>query len=117
MSAFILPTPTTEPPLTEVMLCAWAGSAQAGEFLAYHRGFLAIDTGPQSLLPDADRRELQRVASRAWRLADTDLVHLLQRRNGDCDFTYLIVARPRLQAKRGALRLVVPPRATIVPTA
>ena len=33
------------PPLTEAALCAWVGQAGPGDWLAYHHGFLAVDTG------------------------------------------------------------------------
>ena len=83
-------------PLTEAALCAWLGAAAPGERLAYHRGFLARDTSPLTqLLPDAERRALLRLASRAWALAEAGLAHLVQRRHGEEDYSYLIVARPR----------------------
>lgn len=41
------------------------------------------------------QRELNRVARRAWWAAEQGLVHLVQRRNGPDDFSYLAIARPR----------------------
>jgi hypothetical protein len=85
-----------EPPLTERALCAWLGSAAAGERITYHRGFLVRETSPLTrLLPDPERLALMRVANRAWVLAETGLAHLVQRRHGDDDYSYMLVARRR----------------------
>jgi hypothetical protein len=84
------------PPLTEAGLCKWIGAAAPGDTLVYHRGFLACDTSAVlQLLPESERVALMRVAGRAWKLADAGLAHLIQRRNGDADYEYQIVARPR----------------------
>lgn len=86
----------TPPHLTEEALCRWLGAAAAGDRLAYHRGFLARDVSAVTqTLPEPDRVVLMRLASRAWKLADAGLAHLLQRRHGEDDYEYLIVARPR----------------------
>ena len=82
--------------LTETMFCAWLGQAHPGDALIYHRGLLALDASISSQTPKSDaRRELARVARRAWWAASQGLIHLLQRRNGPDDFTYLAIARPR----------------------
>ena len=82
--------------LSEADLCRWLGAAAPGERLAYHRGFLARETSPLTqLLPDAERLALLRLANRAWALAEAGLAHLVQRRHGEEDYSYLIVARPR----------------------
>lgn len=97
-----------EPPLTETIFCAWYGSAVPGDRIVYHRGFLAVDASPlTSTVPDAERRALLRVAERALQLAQDGLVHLVQRRMGDGDFTYLAVARPRARCRTGALASVL----------
>ena len=83
-------------PLKETAFCAWIAQAGPGDALVYHRGLLALDA---SLYGQAfqgqDRKELGRVARRAWWAAEQGLIHLLQRRNGPDDFTYLAIARPR----------------------
>ena len=82
--------------LTETAFCAWVGQAHPGAQLVYHRGLLALDASINSQTPKSDaRRELARVARRAWWAASQGLVHLVQRRNGPDDFTYLAIARPR----------------------
>ena len=87
---------TTSRRLTETTFCAWLGQAHPGDALVYHRGVLALDASISSQTPDSDaRRELARVARRAWWAASQRLVHLVQRRNGPDDFTYLAIARPR----------------------
>jgi hypothetical protein len=91
-------------PLTEIDLAAWIGQAAPGDILEYHRGFLALDTfSLGSPLGDRDRKELSRVASRAMWAAEQGLVHLVQRRNGPDDFSYLAIARPK--PKRAAASL------------
>ncbi len=82
--------------LTETAFCAWLGQAHPGAQLIYHRGLLALDASINSQTPKSDvRHELARVARRAWWAASQGLVHLIQRRNGPDDFTYLAIARPR----------------------
>lgn len=96
MDTCIPDTPNGAAPLSEAALCAWLGAAAPGERLAYHRGFLARETSPLTqLLPDAERLALLRLANRAWALAEAGLAHLVQRRHGEEDYSYLIVARPR----------------------
>ncbi len=96
------------PQLTEAALCAWVGAATPGERLVYHRGFLAIDIGPESRwLAMSDRRELRHIAGRAWQLGQQGLVHLVQHREADGDYTYFVVARRRPITVGGALQLVL----------
>lgn len=95
-------------PLTEVALCAWVGNASPGDRLVYHRGYLAIDTGVESLFgTPAERQELRRVANRAWQLAQGGAVDLVQRRHSEADYTYIVVARHRPRAGTGALQAVL----------
>ena len=94
--------------LTETAFCAWLGQAHPNAVLVYHRGVLALDASISSQTPDRDvRRELARVARRAWWAAEQGLVHLLQRRNGPDDFTYLAIARPRTAEVSASLSLVL----------
>jgi len=81
---------------SEINLLAWLGQAGFGEALEYHQGFLALDRSLSvEATKDADQRALCQVATRAMRLADQGLVHLLQRRICRDRFSYLVIARPR----------------------
>ena len=83
-------------PLNEAAFCAWFGAAAAGDRIEYWRGHLAVDVNAtESLLAHDDRRQLGRVAGRAYRLAEDGKAHLVQRRHGDGDYSYLLVVRPR----------------------
>lgn len=85
-------------PITEIDLCAWLSQAKAGETLEYHRGFLVLDIDPRiSALATSDRLELVQLASRARWAAEKQFVHLVQRRLGESQFSYLAIARPRPQ--------------------
>ncbi|HQS18443.1 hypothetical protein [Reyranella sp.] len=79
-----------------IQFCAWIAQASPGDTLEYHRGFLALDACPDDQTPRSDeRRELARVGHIAWRAAEKRLVHLVQRRNGPDDYSYLAIARQR----------------------
>jgi hypothetical protein len=83
---------------SEIESCAWTGAARPGEMLEYYRGFLAEDVvAVISTLSELDRASLRKLAARAWWAAERDLVHLVQRRNGPDDFSYLAITRPRRQ--------------------
>jgi hypothetical protein len=82
--------------VSEDAFCRWVGSAAPGEKLAYHRGHLALDCEvPPGVAADRTRSQLRRVARRARMAAEMGLVHLVQRRNGPGDFTYIAIARCR----------------------
>jgi len=94
--------------LTETAFCAWLGQANPGDRLAYHRGMLAMDASIDGQTPKSDaRRELARVARRAWWAAEKGLVHLVQRRNGPDDFTYTAIVRPRTPEASASLSSVL----------
>ena len=85
-----------KPVMTEIELCAWLSQAAPQDALEYHRGFLVLDVDPRiSRLANSDRLELVQVASRAWWAAEKELVHLVQCRCGENQFSYLAIARPR----------------------
>ncbi|MGA8293869.1 MAG: hypothetical protein WB820_15505, partial [Rhodoplanes sp.] len=87
-----------KPIVTEIDFCAWLSQAEPGHTLEYHRGFLVLDTDPIiSKLPRLQRLELIQVASRARWASNERLVHLLQRRLDDSQFSYLAIARERPQ--------------------
>jgi DNA-directed RNA polymerase specialized sigma24 family protein len=88
--------PTVRLVLNEVELCGWLGQAEPGDVLEYYRGFLVVDAIPHgSRLPEKDRLELGRIARRAWWASERGLAHLIQRRHGPDDYSYIIIARPR----------------------
>lgn len=96
MSSPILRIRSAEPPFTDTALCAWLGDASPGDAITYHRGALARDICPQLKLLDQDERvRLARLAGRAHALAEAGLLHLVQRRHGFEDFSYLAIARRR----------------------
>lgn len=89
---------------TEMELCGWLGQAEPGGVLQYHRGFLPVDRdAQQSRLGKQDRQALIRMCDRAHWAAARGLAYLLQRRHGECDYSYLIVARPRPNAMSATL--------------
>jgi hypothetical protein len=95
----LIPAPVhrpTVPMLDEAALMAWLGTAASGDRIEYWRGFLAVDASAiASKLEADDRRQLGRVAARAFRLAEQGKAHLVQRRHGEADYSYLLVVRPR----------------------
>jgi hypothetical protein len=96
MDSTIIALRTPEPPLTDTALCAWLGAATPGDAIVYHRGALARQLCPQLKLLEQDERvRLAKLAARAWRLAETGLACLVQRRLGFEDYQYLLVARRR----------------------
>jgi hypothetical protein len=95
--------------LDEAQLCKWLGATTPGDKLCYHRGVLAVDCDPVASRLDApDRRELCRLAKRALMAVETGFAHLVQRRNGPDDFSYLLVARPRLRRSARTSRSAPP---------
>ena len=89
------------PPPTDLEFCQWVGEALPGEWLEYHRGFLAIDAAPDlSPLRSEERKRLVALAECARWASDHRLVHLVQRRIGPDRFAYLAIARPKPLARR-----------------
>ncbi len=87
--------------VTAADLELWLGRALPGNALDYHRGFLALDRVTLgSRLSKEDAGELDRVATAAMAAAEAGLVHLLQRRNGDGDYTYLAVMARKTGGRR-----------------
>ena len=83
------------------------GEAEPGETLEYYRGYLVVDAIPHgSRLPEQDRAELSRVARRALWAADRGLAHLVQRRHGPDDYSYLVIARLRPPASQSLSELL-----------
>jgi hypothetical protein len=85
----------------EAAFCDWIANALPGVAMIYFRGYLACDRMPsQSPFGDKDRKRLVAVANRALRAAEDGLVHLIQRRHGPQDYSYIAIkARSRLKAR------------------
>lgn len=91
-------------PLTEASLCTWLGAAAPGDSITYHRGALARQVCPQlQCLPEQERTALQRLAARAWKLAELGLADIVQRRHGYEDYAYILVARRRPRRTASAI--------------
>lgn len=96
MISTITKLPSVRLRINETDLCGWIGQAAPGEALEYYRGFLAMDTVLQATrLTDRERAELVRLARRAWWASEQKLIHLVQRRHGAEDYSYLAIARPK----------------------
>ena len=79
-----------EKPLTASVLFGWLAKAEPGDAVEYHRGFLARDIiGHASRLSEHDRVELARLARSVWWASEQNLIHLVQRRHGPNDYSYL----------------------------
>jgi hypothetical protein len=82
----------------------WVREAYPGQSIQYFQGFLALgmDAHGRPLL-EAERQATARVASRLWRAAQHDLVHLVQRRQGPNNWSYIAVARrlPVVRSRNG----------------
>jgi hypothetical protein len=92
----VVQLPSRRSRLTEMDLCGWISQALPGDALEYYRGFLAMDTFSQgSRLSARDRTELVRLARRAWVASERRLIHLVQRRHGPDDYSYLAIARAK----------------------
>ena len=91
---------------------AWLPRANLGEQIEYHRGLLSWDRSPASGLTKHGRRVLAGVADAALEAAEGGLVHLVQRRHGPFDFSYLAIraaeiARPS-SARAVPVRRIIP---------
>lgn len=85
-----------KPLVSEIDLCAWLSQAAPNDALEYHRGFLVLDIDPRITgFSNGERLELIALANRARWAAEKQLVHLVQRRLGDSQFSYLAIARLR----------------------
>lgn len=76
----------------EAELARWLATARRGDLLEYHRGVLAIDRLFYAGRPGGEhRRQLDRVANILLALAQEGGGHVLQRRHGDGDYSYIFV--------------------------
>ena len=78
----------------------WLLRAQPGQQLEYHRGMLIRDRSPASGMSDEQRRALARIADTALQTAEDGLVHLVQRRIGPFDFSYLAIRAAQSRNRR-----------------
>jgi hypothetical protein len=100
--AVALPESARTLSITEEAFCSWLGKAVPGDRIEYHRGHLLIDRsrklGPFS---ETDRRDLSATANRALALAEQGRLCLVQKRHGECDYSYIaIIARRPPPARR-----------------
>ena len=78
----------------------WLRAAHPGSRITFHRGLLCVDRRQRSDMPhDPARAALNRLANRAMRASGQGLVHLVQERHGDADYSYLAI-RTRAPARR-----------------
>ncbi len=104
MISTVTKLPTAHRRIDETDLCGWIGQAAPGEALEYYRGFLAMDTFSQAKrLAERERAELVRLARRAWWASEQRLIHLVQRRHGADDYSYLAIARAKPQQASASL--------------
>ena len=78
-------------PLTAGRFWSWLARSEPGAALEYHRGLLILDRSPASELSEDERRVVARLADAALQAAEEGRVHLVQRRNGAFDFSYLAI--------------------------
>ena len=86
------PGPTLSLIIDRVGFEAWLKTARPGGRIEYHRGLLSVDRQPKLNSSDNEKRsELHRLAARVLSAAEQGLVHLVQRRRGAEDFSYLAI--------------------------
>jgi hypothetical protein len=73
----------------------WLLRGQPGQQLEYHRGMLSRDRSLASGMSDEQQHGVARIADAALHAAEDGLVHLVQRRNGPFDFSYMAVCADR----------------------
>lgn len=76
--------------------------------MIYHRGFLAVDANATvSRLSAVRLQALQQLANAAWRAAQQNLIHLIQKRLGPDEFAYIAIARSKPNYGLAALSTVL----------
>jgi hypothetical protein len=90
-------------PVTPDDLCGWLAMAMPGSATVYHRGHLGRDRCRSTTrLSERDRQGLIALARQALLAAEAGRVHLLQRRHGDGDYSYIAVKARTLRRASGA---------------
>jgi len=79
------------PPVDETAFANWLATAAAGERLVYHVGHLGFDRCAGSQLTATRRKTLNRVACRAFALAEIGQLFLIQHRVADGCVAYLAI--------------------------
>jgi hypothetical protein len=87
-------------PLTAARFWLWLARSVPGVALEYHRGFLVLDRSPASELSNEERRMVARLADAALHAAEEGRVHLVQRRNGAFDFSYVAIKAAASRSKQ-----------------
>ena len=75
-------------------------TAQAGDTIEYFRGFLCLDRGAGSRFGDNAGEVLDHIATALMTMAEAGRVHLVQRRHGPYDYTYLAVMARGARTRR-----------------
>lgn len=78
----------------------WLARTGSCPWFEYHRGLLIWDRSPGAELSDDDRRALAKIADAAFQAAERGQVHLVQRRCGPFDFSYLAIRAVRSGNRR-----------------
>ena len=87
----------------EAAYCEWIAQATPGASTVYFRGHLAYDRMPSAdTFNEPDRRRLVAVARRAMQAAEDGMVHLVQRRHGPADYSYIVVKARHRRVNHGA---------------
>jgi hypothetical protein len=92
-------------PLTVGRFWSWLARSEPGAALEYHRGLLILDRSPASELGEDERRTVATLADAAFQAAEQGRVHLVQRRNGPFDFSYVAIKAAPARGKRAISRL------------
>jgi ribosomal protein S18 acetylase RimI-like enzyme len=94
-------------PVTADNLCGWLAMATPGDATVYYRGYLGRDRCRSAgALADAERQRVITVARQALLAAQEGRVHLLQRRHGDGDYSYIVVKARHQRRGVGRARAV-----------
>ena len=89
-------------PVTPDDFCGWLAMATPGSASVYYRGHLGRDRcRSTTTLSERDRQALIALARQALLAAENRRVHLLQRRHGDGDYSYIAV-KARVSERRTA---------------
>ena len=99
-------TPTQVLVIDKARFEAWLQTARPGSPIEYHRGHLCVDRqhvfdAPDNAPENKARSALNDLATRALRAAERGLVHLVQRRHGPEDFSYLAIKSQPSVARAG----------------
>ena len=104
--------PAARDPISVAEFRGWLARAESCSWFEYHRGLLIWDRSPASELSEGDRRALAKIANAVFQAAEEGKVHLVQRRNGPFDFSYLAVKSVRSANRRAASALSIDRAAT-----